>query len=76
MLGTLRPFWRTTLGAAVGATGGALYAYFIGCHTGTCMITSSVWTAAAFFGFTGAVVALPGPGQAAREPRRTPGREG
>ena len=54
-------YGRTALGAAVGAAGGAAYAHFIGCHTGTCAITSSVWTAASFFGFTGAVVAHPSP---------------
>ncbi len=53
--------WRTLLGAAVGAAGGALYAHYVGCHTGTCLITSSVWTAGAFFGLTGALVAMPGP---------------
>ncbi len=52
--------WRTLLGAAVGAAGGAAYAHFVGCRTGTCAITSNVWTAALFFGFTGGVVALPG----------------
>lgn len=57
----LRRHWRTALGAAVGAVGGALYAHFIGCHTGTCAITSSVWTAGLFFGITGAVVGMPGP---------------
>lgn len=57
----LRPHWRTALGALAGAGGGAAYAYFVGCHTGTCLITSNVWTAAAFFGFTGAVVGMPGP---------------
>jgi hypothetical protein len=56
-----RSHWRTVLGAAAGATGGALYAHFVGCHTGTCAITSSVWRAALFFGATGAIVALPGP---------------
>ncbi|HEX9051573.1 MAG TPA: DUF6132 family protein [Anaeromyxobacter sp.] len=60
--------WRTALGAALGATGGALYAHFVGCHTGTCAITSSVWTSGAFFGFTGALVAMPGK-------RRDPPRE-
>ena len=65
--------WRTALGAAVGAAGGALYAHFVGCHTGTCAITSSVWTAGAFFGVTGAIVGMPGPrkdapGRAAGDP--------
>lgn len=53
--------WRTALGAALGAAGGALYAHFVGCHTGTCAITSSVSTAAIFFGVTGAIVGMPGP---------------
>lgn len=65
--GILRRHWRTALGAAAGATGGALYAHFVGCHTGTCLITSSVWTAGAFFGVTGALVAMPGPRR--EEPR-------
>jgi hypothetical protein len=52
--------WRTILGALLGAAGGAAYAHFVGCRTGTCAITSNVWTAAAFFGFTGAVVGFPG----------------
>ncbi|HET8541213.1 MAG TPA: DUF6132 family protein [Anaeromyxobacter sp.] len=63
-----RRHWRTALGALVGGGGGALYAHFIGCHTGTCAITSSVSTAALFFGVTGALVAAPGP-------RRDPPRE-
>jgi len=52
---------RTALGAALGATGGAGYAYFIGCHTGTCPLTGNVWIAALFFGFTGSVILAPGP---------------
>ncbi len=65
----LRRHWRTALGAAAGATGGALYAHVVGCHTGTCLITSSVWTSGLFFGVTGALVAMPGP-------RRDAPREG
>jgi hypothetical protein len=63
----LRPHWRTVLGAALGATGGALYAHFIGCQTGTCAITSSVWSAGLFFGITGAIVGMPGPRKDARD---------
>jgi membrane associated rhomboid family serine protease len=57
---------RTVLGAAAGAAGGAAYAYFVGCHTGTCPLTGNVWVAAAFFGFTGGVVLAPGPARAPR----------
>ncbi len=60
-LESLAPHWRTVAGAAIGAGGGALYAALVGCHSGTCAITSSAWTAALFFGFTGAVVGMPGP---------------
>lgn len=52
---------RTLLGGLVGALGGAAYAYFIGCRSGTCAITSNALVAAAFFGFAGLVVASPGP---------------
>lgn len=55
----LKRQWRTALGAGVGAIGGGLYAHFVGCHTGTCLLTSTVWGAAIFFGLTGAVVAMP-----------------
>jgi hypothetical protein len=64
----LRAHWRTALGAAIGAGGGALYAHFIGCHTGSCAITSNVWNAGIFFGITGALVGAPGP-------RKDPPRE-
>ncbi len=62
-----RRHWTTALGAALGAGGGAAYARFVGCTTGTCPLTSNVWTAALFFGITGALVLAPGP-------RRTEGR--
>jgi hypothetical protein len=71
--GLLARHWRTVLGAAAGAAGGAAYAHFVGCRSGTCAITSNVWTAAAFFGFTGAVAGAPGQ---PREHREGPGRAG
>ncbi len=67
----LRSHWRTLAGVVVGAALGGGYAYFIGCQTGTCPLTSNVWTAAAFFGFTGGIVGLPGP-----RPRPKPGDAG
>lgn len=57
----LRRHGRTLAGGLVGAIGGAAYAHFIGCRTGTCAITGNAWIAALFFGFTGAVVGMPGP---------------
>lgn len=57
----LRAHWRTLAGVAVGAVLGGAYAQFIGCRTGTCLLTGNVWIAAAFFGFTGGVVGFPGP---------------
>jgi hypothetical protein len=57
--GALRRHWRPLLGAALGALGGGLYAHFIGCRTGTCALTSNVWTASLFFGLAGAVALLP-----------------
>lgn len=56
-----RAQWRTGLGLLAGGLGGAAYAHFIGCHTGTCPLTGNVWTAALYFGLTGAIVAMPGP---------------
>jgi hypothetical protein len=57
----VKQHWKTLLGAAVGAAGGGLYAHYVGCRTGTCLITSNAWLAAAFFGFMGAAVGLPIP---------------
>lgn len=56
----LRPFLPTALLAALGGGLAAAYAHLVGCRTGTCLITSSIWMSAAFFGFTGAVIAHPG----------------
>ena len=49
-----RAHWRTALGALLGAAGGAAYAHFIGCRTGTCPLTSNVWTAGLYGAFVGA----------------------
>lgn len=43
--------WLTIAGVAIGAAGGYLYWYFVGCLSGTCPITSSpvmstIWGAA------------------------------
>lgn len=36
----VKAYWPTGLGVAVGALGGWLYYFYIGCHDGTCPITS------------------------------------
>ncbi len=56
-------FWRSRARAlataALGAGLGAAYAHFIGCRTGTCPLTSSVWTAGLYGAFVGAVAGWP-----------------
>jgi Family of unknown function (DUF6132) len=54
-----RSHLRTALAAALGAGLGAAYAYFVGCRTGTCPLTSSVWTAALYGGIVGALAGWP-----------------
>jgi hypothetical protein len=51
--------WRAALAAAVGAAAGGAYAHFIGCRTGTCLITSSVWTASLYGAAVGALAGWP-----------------
>ncbi len=51
--------WGTALGAAAGATAGALYAHFVGCRTGTCPITSSVWSAGLYGALIGGFAGWP-----------------
>jgi hypothetical protein len=55
-----RSHLRTAIFAALGASCAAAYAYFVGCRTGTCPITSSVWTASLYGAFVGAVAGWPG----------------
>jgi outer membrane lipoprotein SlyB len=50
---------RTALVAFVGAAAGGAYAYFIGCKTGTCPLTSSVWTASVYGALVGGVLGWP-----------------
>lgn len=51
--------WRAVLAGLLGATAAGAYAHFIGCRTGTCLITSNVWTAAIYGASIGAVVGWP-----------------
>lgn len=53
------PHLRTLVGAVLGASLAGAYAWFIGCKTGTCPLTSSVWTAALYGTFVGAVAGWP-----------------
>jgi hypothetical protein len=57
-----RPSWRYARAVAFGLLGGSLaaaYAHFVGCKTGTCPITSSVWTASLYGLGIGALVGWP-----------------
>lgn len=44
------------VGIVIGALGGYLYWYFIGCNSGTCMITSSPVNSTLYGGVMGALV--------------------
>lgn len=44
------------VGIVLGAIGGYLYWYFIGCNSGTCMITSSPVNSTLYGGVMGALV--------------------
>jgi hypothetical protein len=59
--------------AALGALVAGAYAYFIGCRTGTCPLTSNVWTAGLYGAFVGAIVGWPArPRDAGRGPDERP----
>jgi hypothetical protein len=57
--GFLARNWRPLVGAAVGALGGGLYSYFIGCRTGTCLISSNVWVSTGYWGIVGGIALMP-----------------
>lgn len=58
-----RRAWDSPLRVAVvgglGAAAGAAYAYFVGCRTGTCPITSSVPNASLYGFAVGAILGWP-----------------
>jgi hypothetical protein len=54
-----RSHLRTGIFVALGAASAAAYAYFVGCRTGTCPLTSNVWTASLYGAFVGAVAGWP-----------------
>lgn len=45
--------WLKLAGLIVGAAGGYLYYYFVGCGTGTCPITSNPWRITLYGGIMG-----------------------
>lgn len=50
---------RTATIALLGAGAAAGYAYFVGCRTGTCPLTSSIWTASLYGAVVGGVAGWP-----------------
>jgi Family of unknown function (DUF6132) len=54
-----RSHGRTFIGALCGVVAGALYAHFVGCRTGSCPITSSIWTSALYGGAVGVLAGWP-----------------
>lgn len=50
---------RTAVVAIAGAAMGAAYAHFVGCATGSCPLTSNVWTASLYGGAVGSVLGWP-----------------
>jgi len=46
-------FWKPFAGVMIGASGGFLYYYFIGCSSGSCAITSSPYMSTLMGGFLG-----------------------
>lgn len=57
--GLLARNWRPLVGAAVGALGGWLYWYFIGCRSGTCLISSNAWISTGYWGVVGGIALMP-----------------
>jgi hypothetical protein len=53
--------WRAIAGATVGAGLLATYSHFIGCHTGTCLLTANVQTATIVGALVGLVTGWPAP---------------
>lgn len=46
-------FWKPVIAVALGATGGFLYYYFVGCKSGTCAITGNPWMSTIWGGLLG-----------------------
>jgi hypothetical protein len=50
---------RSFVVAAICGGGGATYAYFVGCRTGTCLLSSNVWVATFYWSCVGFIAGLP-----------------
>ncbi len=50
---------RTAVVALLGAGAAAGYAHFVGCNTGTCPLTSNVWTASVYGAVVGGIAGWP-----------------
>lgn len=53
----LKKHWLRIVGIIVGAIGGFLYYYFVGCASGTCPITSNPYISVIYGGIMGYLVA-------------------
>ena len=54
-----RSYVRAGAMAILGASAGGQYAHFVGCRTGSCPLTASIWRAGIFGVLTGAIVGWP-----------------
>jgi uncharacterized membrane protein YeaQ/YmgE (transglycosylase-associated protein family) len=54
-----RSHLRTLAVGVLGASVAGAYAHLVGCRTGTCPLTSNVWTASLYGAFVGAIVGWP-----------------
>jgi len=64
--------WKAIAGAAAGAGLLATYSFFVGCRTGTCLLTSDVRTATLVGALVGLISAWPSPDRAAARPDQLP----
>jgi hypothetical protein len=58
----LRRFRFTAFSGLLGAAVAGAYAHFIGCRTGSCPLTSNVWTASTYGALVDLLVGWPGRG--------------
>ena len=53
--------WKAVAGGVAGAAGLAAYSHFIGCRTGSCLLTSDVRTATVLGAVLGTLIGWPAP---------------